>query len=98
MLPLLLTGTHLLMGSPLLLLGPEAGDLADPALSLSVLLLLLRRWHATVAMAAMAKCPVRVGQRLVIEDVRFAHRSTAGRRAVLTMTTRAVFRCQTLWG
>ena len=61
--------------------------------------LLPRRLHA---MAATAKCLGPVGQRqhqAVIEDVRFAHRSTAeGRRAALTMTTMAVFLCQTLWG
>ena len=91
--------------SPLLLLDPEAEDLADPALSQSVrlvslalllpALLLPRRWHAT------ALGPV-VGERQqVIEDVHFTLRSTAeGRTAapeMVTMTTMAVFLRQTLW-
>jgi hypothetical protein len=63
--------------------------------------LLLRRLHAT---AATAKClgPVGQQQQAVIEDMRFALRSTAeGRRAVpemVTMMTMAVFLRQTLWG
>jgi hypothetical protein len=90
--------------SPLLLLDPEAEDLADPALSQSVrlvslalllpALLLPRRWHAT------ALGPVGERQQ-VIEDVHFTLRSTAeGRTAapeMVTMTTMAVFQRQTLW-
>jgi hypothetical protein len=73
--------------------------LVSLALLLPVLLL-PRQWHAT---AASAKFLGPVGQRQqMIEDVRFALRSTAeGRRAapeMVTMTTMAIFLRQTLWG